>query len=48
MDLEVRDFTREQQEELLQRYAKLTFANLKRNIVQDLINEKNESVIYKK
>ena len=26
----------------------MSFANLKRNIVQDLINNKNESVIYKK
>ena len=30
------------------KYVQLSFANLKRNIVQDLINSKGESVIYKK
>lgn len=48
MGLEVQDFTKEQQEAILQRYSQLTFANLKKNIIQDLINNNNESVIYKK
>lgn len=32
----------------IQRYAEMAFTNLKKNIVQDLINNKNESVIYKR
>lgn len=32
----------------IQRYSEMAFANLKKNIVQDLINNKNESIIYKK
>lgn len=46
--MEVKDFTKEEQEQLMAKYVQLSFANLKRNIVQDLINSKNESVIYKK
>lgn len=32
----------------LDRYTEMAFANLKKNIIQDLINNRNESVIYKK
>ena len=46
--MEVKNFTKEEQEQLMAKYIQLSFANLKRNIVQDLINSKNESVIYKK
>lgn len=46
--MEVKDFTIEEQEKIMAQYIQLSFANLKRNIVQDLINSKNESVIYKK
>lgn len=46
--MEVKEFTKEEQEQLMAKYVQLSFANLKRNIVQDLINSKNESVIYKK
>ena len=46
--MEVKDFNREDQEQLMAKYMQLSFANLKRNIVQDLINSKNESVIYRK
>lgn len=46
--MEVKDFTKEEQEQLMAKYANLAFANLKKNIIQDLINSRNESVIYKK
>lgn len=32
----------------IQRYSEMAFTNLKKNIIQNLINNKNESVIYKK
>lgn len=32
----------------LDRYTEMAFANLKKNIIQDLISNRNESVIYKK
>jgi len=46
--MEVKDFTKEEQAKLMQKYAQLSFANLKKNIIQDLINSRNESVIYKR
>lgn len=46
--MEVKDFTKEEQDRIMTKYAKLSFANLKKNIVQDLINNRNESVIYKR
>ena len=46
--MEVQDFTQEEKEKIMAQYVQMSFANLKRNIVQDLINNKNESVIYKK
>ena len=46
--MEVKNFTKEEQEKIMTKYVQLSFANLKRNIVQDLINSKGESVIYKK
>ena len=46
--MEVKDFTKEEQEKIMSKYATLAFANLKKNIVQDLINSRNESIIYKR
>lgn len=46
--MEVQDFSKDEQKELLARYAQMSFANLKKNIAQDLINNRNESIIYKK
>lgn len=46
--MEVKEFTKEEQEKIMAQYASLAFANLKRNIVQDLINSKSESIIYRK
>ena len=45
---EVKDLTEEEREKVMTQYTQLLFANLKKNIVQDLINDRNESVIYKK
>lgn len=44
---EIKEFTDEQRK-ILEKYARMSFANLRRNIIQDLVNNKNESVIYKK
>ena len=46
--MEVTTFNKEEQEKIMAKYVQMSFANLKRNIVQDLINSKNESIIYKK
>lgn len=46
--MEVTDFTKEEQEKIMAKYAQLAFSNLKKNIIQDLMNDRNESVIYKK
>lgn len=46
--MEVKEFTEEEKKKILNQYARMSFANLRRNIIQDLINSKNESVIYKK
>ena len=47
-DMEVIDFTPEQKEKIMTQYSKMSFANLKRNILQDLRNNKSESVLYNK
>lgn len=46
--MEVKNFTKEEQDKIMQRYAQLSFAKLKKNIIQDLITSRNESVIYRK
>ena len=46
--IEVKELNEDDREKALARYTQLLFANLKKNIVQDLINNHNESVIYKK
>lgn len=46
--MEIKEFTKEEQEKIMERYSLLAFASLKKNIIQDLINNRNESVIYKK
>lgn len=46
--MEVKDFTEEEQKKILEKYAIMSFAKLSRNIIQDLINDRNESAIYKK
>lgn len=47
-NLEFKELTQDEQKELLNQYARMSFSNLKRSILQDLIDNKNESVIYKK
>lgn len=44
--MEVKDFTPEEQEKIMMKYSQLAFANLKKNIIQDLINNRNESIIF--
>ncbi len=46
--MEVKTFTEEEKQKILAQYAKVSFANLKRNILQDLRNNKSESVLYRK
>ena len=46
--MEVKDFTKEEQDKIMMKYAQLAFANLKKNIIQDLINSRNESIIYRR
>lgn len=46
--MDVQDLTKEQQEAYIDKLMQLQFASIKRSIVQDLINNRNESVIYKK
>lgn len=46
--MEVVDFTDEQKEKILTQYARMSFANLRKSILQDLQNNKDESVIYRK
>lgn len=46
--MEFKELTSEEQKNLLSQYARMSFANLKRSILQDLINSKSESVIYQK
>jgi len=46
--MEVKELTQEEQKKLMQRFSLLAFANLRKDIIQDLINSKNESVIYKR
>lgn len=46
--MEVKDLSKEEQDKIMQQYARLSFANLKKNVIQDLINNRNESIIYKK
>ena len=46
--MEVKNFTEAEKNALLERYARMSFANLKKNILQDLRTNSNESVLYKK
>ena len=46
--MKVINFSKEEQEKIMAQYANLAFANLKKNILQDLVNNRNESIIYKK
>ncbi len=46
--MEVKTFTEEEKQKIFAQYAKVSFANLKRNILQDLRNNKSESVLYRK
>lgn len=46
--MEVKDLTKEEQDKIMLKYSMLSFANLKKNLIQDLVNSRNESVIYKK
>lgn len=45
---EVKDFTEEEKKKILAQYSMIAFANLKRNMLQDLQNNSNESVLYRK
>lgn len=46
--MEIKEFTEDERKKIVNQYARLSFANLKKNILQDLIKNKNESVIYNK
>lgn len=44
--MRVTDFSDEEKKKILSQYTKMSFAKIQKNILQDLINSKNESVIY--
>lgn len=46
--MEVKTFTEEEKQKILDAYARASFANLKKNILQDLRKNSNESVLYHK
>lgn len=46
--MEVANLTKQEQDKLMLKFSQLAFSNLKKNIIQDLINGRNESVIYQK
>ena len=46
--MEVKNFTEAEKDALLAKYAIMSFANLKKNILQDIRTKSNESVLYKK
>jgi hypothetical protein len=46
--MEVKEFTEAEKDALIARYARMSFANLKKNILQDLRTNSNESVLFKK
>ena len=46
--MEVKEFTEAEKDVLLAKYARMSFANLKKNILQDLRTNSDESVLYKK
>lgn len=46
--MESKDLTSQEQERIMAKFAQMSFANLKKNIIQDLINNRNESIIYRK
>lgn len=46
--MEVQTLTKEQEDAYIQKLIQLQFASLKKNIIQDLANNRSESVLYKK
>ena len=46
--MDVQELTKEQEDAYIQKLMQMQFASLKRNIIQDLANNRSESVIYKK
>lgn len=46
--MEVKDFTEAEKEALMAKYAQISFANLKKNILQDLRTNSNESVLFRR
>lgn len=46
--MEVKEFTEAEKDALLAKYSRMSFANLKKNILQDLRTNSDESVLYKK
>lgn len=46
--MEVKNFTEEEKQKILSQYARMQFATLRRSILQDLQNNSNESVLYRK
>lgn len=46
--LEIKEFTDEEKKQILQKYTRMSYANLKKSIIQDLIKNMNESAIYKR
>ncbi|EXG87909.1 hypothetical protein K413DRAFT_4812 [Clostridium sp. ASBs410] len=43
--MEVKDLTKEEQEKILLKYSMLSFANLKKNLIQDLVTSRNERTL---
>lgn len=44
--MEAKNFSEEEKRKLLEQYGRMSFAKIQKNILQDLINSKNESVLY--
>lgn len=42
----VQNFSEEEKKKILSRYSRMSYAKLQKNILQDLINSKSESVVY--
>lgn len=44
--MRVTDLSEEQRQKILSQYSRMSFAKIQKNILQDLVNSKNESVVY--
>ena len=44
--MKVKNFSEEEKKKLLEQYGRMSFAKIQKNILQDLINSKSESILY--